>query len=134
MKYLVVDPPFMMDDSWLFNRVFTHLMNILPNPNLFKAYIKNWWLTESKAFWMFIVTNIPFNFSTSVVCKASAIKRPPLTNEFPINIYGLIIWNSDRKTFFRRFDGALEIIFTSTFSGELGLKFWIFFYLCLFFD
>ena len=79
LKYFVVNPPFMMHDSWLFSRGFTHLMNILPNPYLFKAKIKNWWLTESKAFWMSIVINMPFNFSISVVCKTSAIKRPNIS-------------------------------------------------------
>ena len=41
LKYFVVNPPFMMHDSWLFNRVFTLLMNVLPNPYLFKAKVKN---------------------------------------------------------------------------------------------
>ena len=41
LKYLVAIPPFMMHDSWLFNRVFIYLMNVLLNPYLFKAKVKN---------------------------------------------------------------------------------------------
>ena len=37
LKHFVVIPPFMVHDSWLFNRVFIHLMNVLLNPYLFKA-------------------------------------------------------------------------------------------------
>ena len=40
-KYFVAIPPFMMHDSWLFNRVFIHLMNVLPNSYLFKGKVKN---------------------------------------------------------------------------------------------
>ena len=40
LKYFVVNPPFMMHDSWLFNKVCMHLMNLFPNPYLFKAKIK----------------------------------------------------------------------------------------------
>ena len=40
LKYFVVIPPFMMHDSWLFNRFVIHLMNVLPNPYLFKAKFK----------------------------------------------------------------------------------------------
>ena len=40
LKCFAVIPLFMMHDSWLFNRVFIHLMNVLPNPYLFKAKVK----------------------------------------------------------------------------------------------
>ena len=41
VKYFVVVPQFMIHDSWLFTRVFIHLMTILPNPYLSKAEVKN---------------------------------------------------------------------------------------------
>ena len=41
LKYFVVRPPMMMHDSWLFNSGCIHLMNILPNPYLFKGRVKN---------------------------------------------------------------------------------------------
>ena len=40
LKYFVVTPPFMMHDSLLFNRVYIHIMNVLPNSYLFKAKVK----------------------------------------------------------------------------------------------
>ena len=39
LKYFVVLASFIMHDSWL--TVFIHLMNVLQNPYLFKAQIKN---------------------------------------------------------------------------------------------
>ena len=83
LKCFVVIPAFTMHDSWLFNRAFIYLMNVLPNPYLFQTKLKNWWLTESKAFWMSTVTNIPFNIRTSVLCKTSAIKRSPSLMNLP---------------------------------------------------
>ena len=41
LKYFVTIPSFMMHDSWLFNRVFIHLMNVLPNLYLSKVKVKN---------------------------------------------------------------------------------------------
>ena len=40
LKYFVVIPPFMMHDSWLFNRVFIDLMKVLPNPYLLRLKLK----------------------------------------------------------------------------------------------
>ena len=77
LKYFVVIPPFLMHDSWLFCRAFIHLMNFLLNPYLFKVKVKNWWLTQSKSFWISTVTNILFNFSTSLICKTFSVKRQP---------------------------------------------------------
>ena len=86
LKYFVVIPPFMMRHSWLFNIFFIHLMNVLIVLNVLNVLIVLnvlnvlnvlIHLTESKAFWMSTVTNIPFNFSISVICKTSAIKSPP---------------------------------------------------------
>ena len=34
LKYLVVLPPFIMQDYWFWSKIFTHLTNLLPNPYL----------------------------------------------------------------------------------------------------
>ena len=101
-----------------------YLIEFLPfYLNLFKAKVKNWWLTESKAFRMSIVTNIPLKFSKSVVCKTSAIKHPPSLMNLPSAQADWLSEISDARTFLRRFDKALEIIFASKFSREIGLQF-----------
>ena len=41
LNFFVAFPRFMMPDAWLFNRFFIHLMNVLPNPYLFKAKVRN---------------------------------------------------------------------------------------------
>ena len=74
---------------------------------------------------MSIVINIKLNFSTSVVCKTSAIKRPSWRLNLSSTLADWLSETSDGRTFLRRFDKALEIIFASTFSREIGLQFWI---------
>ena len=61
---------------------FLSIYECFAEPYLFKTKVKNWLLTESKAFSMSTVTNIPFNFRTLVICKTSDY---------------LIIWNTWRK-------------------------------------
>ena len=42
LKYFVVLATFMMNGSWLFNRVLIHLMNVLPNLYLVKAKVNDY--------------------------------------------------------------------------------------------
>ena len=128
LKYFVVLSPFMMHDPWLFNRVLTHLMNILPNLYLFKAKIKIWWLAESKAFWMSTVINIPSNFSTSENCKTSEIKHPPLLINLPSTQADWLSEISDERTLLRRIDEGHNLV------EKLASSFGLVFYLCLFFS
>lgn len=128
LKYFVVLSPFMIQDPWLFNRVLTHLMNILPNLNLFKAKIKILWLAESKAFWMSTVINIPSNFSTSENCKTSEIKHPPLLINLPSTQADWLSEISDERTLLRRIDEGHNL------EEKLASSFGLVFYLCLFFS
>ena len=70
---------------------------------------------------MFIVTNIAFNFSSSVVCKTSLIKRAASLMNLPSTKGGWLSELNEGRTFLRRFDKALENVFTSLFSREIGL-------------
>ena len=124
LKYFVVLSPFMMHDPWLFNRVLTHLMNILPNLYLFKAKIKIWWLAESKAFWMSTVTNIPSNFSTSENCKTSEIKHPPPLINLPSTQADWLSEISDGRSLLRRIDEGHNLV------EKLASSFGLVFYLC----
>ena len=120
--------PFMMHDSWLFNKAFIHLINVLPNPYFFQAKVKNWLITESKAFWMSTVTNIPFKFNTSLICKTSAIKyQPSLMNL----ISGLIIWEKHSWDVLIKF---WKLFLRQLSIEKLASTFDLIFYLCLFFS
>ena len=59
----------------------------------------------------------------SLICKITAIKRPPSLMNLPSTKVDSLSEISDGKTFLRLFHKALEINFKSTFSREIGLQF-----------
>ena len=63
LKYFVVIPPFITQDSWSFKNIFMQSIKVLLNPNFPRALIRKVWLSESKAFSMSVFTKYPFTFT-----------------------------------------------------------------------
>ena len=56
-----------------------------------------------------------------MVCKTSLIKRAASLMNLPSTKGGWLSEINEGRTFLRRFDKALEIVFTSLFSREISL-------------
>ena len=59
LKYWVVLPPFITQESWSFNKISVHVIKLLPNPHFRKTELAKSWSRESKAFSISIVTRNP---------------------------------------------------------------------------
>ena len=84
LKYCVVKPPLITQDSWLFNNTLIHFKKFCPKTYLsLLTEIRKTWLTESNAFSISIVSKIPFNLDMSVISKISEINLPLSLNILP---------------------------------------------------
>ena len=116
-------PPFITQDSWLFNNASTQETKFLPKPNFFKTVRMNLWSSESNAFSMSIVTKNPPILLRSHILTISDINLPPS----PINLFLIYavccVEIKLERTFFNLSEWAFEIILVSIFNKEMDRQF-----------
>ena len=83
LKYDVVIPALLIQDSWLSSNIVTHLIKSGPNPNFLRQAGKKEWLKESNAFSMSTVNIYPLKFKTLLISNISDINLP----RSPINLF-----------------------------------------------
>ena len=76
LKYFVVFPPLMIQDSWLFKVVLIQVTKSVPNSNFWRIYNKKQWLTESSTFSISTVTRKPSSASEFDIFKKSEMTLP----------------------------------------------------------
>ena len=88
LKYFVVFPPLMIQDSWLFKVVLIQVTKSVPNSKniiFWRIYNKKQWLTESSTFSISTVTRKPSSSSEFDIFKKSEMTLPlSLINLFSI--------------------------------------------------
>ena len=76
LKYCVVKPPLITQDSWLLSKTLIHFKKFFPKPYFSNTEIRKAWLTESNAFSISMVSKIPFSLDRSVISKMSEMSLP----------------------------------------------------------
>ena len=76
LKYFVVFPPLMAQDSWFFKIVLIKPTKSILNPNFRRTWNKKQGLTESNAFSISTMTTKPDSASVFAIFEISEITRP----------------------------------------------------------
>ena len=74
LKYFVVVPPLIVQDSWFINNICIQLINVSQKPTFLMHLLNKG--TESNAFWTSTVTTNSLKLKKSITCKISE-KSPP---------------------------------------------------------
>ena len=76
LKYFVVFPSTMMQDSWFFKIILIQIRKYISNPNFQIISNKKQQLIDSNAFYVSTVTTKPSNTSVFIISKTSEITLP----------------------------------------------------------
>ena len=92
LKYDIVNPALIIQDSWLLSSIVTHLIKSWLNPNFLRQASKKEWLKESNAFSMSTVTIYSLKFKTLLISNISDISLPPSPMNLFFYIRSLLTW------------------------------------------
>ena len=107
LKYDVVIPALIMQDSWLLSRILTHLIKLWPDTDFLRQASKNEFFKESNAFSMSTVTIYHLKLKMLLISDISVISLPLS----PINLFLIhkICWYNT-KSVTVSFDLVIELL------------------------
>ena len=83
LKYDVVTPTLIIEDSWLLSSILIHLIKSWLNPHFLRQASKKEWLKESNVFSMPTVTIYPLMLKTILISNIFDLSLPPS----PMNLF-----------------------------------------------